>query len=105
MILFGKKEECCGCLACTEICPKQAIEIKQDNKGFLYPRIEKDKCIECGACLKVCPFKAKNENSGFEKKCYAVKHSEDVRMSSSSGGAYAVAYRCYLPRRAVFYAV
>ena len=55
--LFEKAEQCCGCTACLNICPKQAISMLEDQKGFLYPKIDCSKCVECGLCQKVCPFK------------------------------------------------
>ena len=33
-ILFNRKEECCGCTACSIICPKNSIEMIVDTKGF-----------------------------------------------------------------------
>lgn len=56
-VLFKRKEECCGCTACYAICIKEAIEMKEDKEGFLYPYIHQNKCIGCGMCLKVCPIK------------------------------------------------
>ena len=32
------KVDCCGCNACGDACPKQAIFFKTDNEGFWYPR-------------------------------------------------------------------
>ena len=52
MIDIKKKSECCGCYACTNICPKQCIEMKFDNEGFWYPEVDKDKCIDCSLCEK-----------------------------------------------------
>lgn len=56
-ILFEKKENCCGCSACFAICPVQAIQMKLDKEGFLYPAVNEEKCIECYMCLSVCAFK------------------------------------------------
>lgn len=56
-ILFGKKENCCGCSACYAICPVKAIEMQSDEEGFLYPRINEKKCVKCYRCLSVCAFK------------------------------------------------
>ena len=53
VILFDDKKNCSGCGACFNICPKQAIEMKEDEYGFIYPCINKDKCIKCGLCKKV----------------------------------------------------
>ncbi len=56
-ILYNNKEDCCGCTACYAICPKNAIYMKEDDEGFLYPKINKNKCTCCFLCMKVCPIK------------------------------------------------
>ena len=37
IVLFKNKKTCCGCGACASICPKEAISMKPDNQGFIYP--------------------------------------------------------------------
>ena len=56
-ILYTRKEECCGCTACYAICSQNAINMVEDEEGFLYPQIDSEKCIKCYVCLRVCPFK------------------------------------------------
>ena len=56
-VLYERKEDCCGCTACYAICPKSAIEMKEDEEGFEYPHIQEDKCVRCGMCLMACPTK------------------------------------------------
>lgn len=56
-VIYTNKEECCGCSACLNACPKNAIEMIEDKDGFLYPEIDKSKCIGCKNCLRVCPNK------------------------------------------------
>ncbi len=48
-------EACQGCLAhpCKEVCPKDAIEIKNGRSV-----IDKAKCIKCGKCKDACPYGA-----------------------------------------------
>ena len=38
-VLYERKQDCCGCTACYAICPKSAIEMKEDEEGFEYPQI------------------------------------------------------------------
>lgn len=56
--LFTEKQFCCGCGACFAVCPKMAIEMLEDEEGFLYPVINAGKCVRCYKCLSVCAFKA-----------------------------------------------
>lgn len=48
-----KNKECKGCKKCKEICPAQAITMK-DCK----PVIDRKKCIKCFCCQEFCPFGA-----------------------------------------------
>lgn len=56
--IYIKREECCGCTACWAICPVNAIEMRTDEEGFLYPVVDAAKCIRCYKCLSVCAFKS-----------------------------------------------
>lgn len=56
MKLFENKEQCCGCGACRDICPVQAIELRPDEWGFHYPQVDEERCVGCGLCRKVCVF-------------------------------------------------
>lgn len=88
MIEITDKSQCCGCTACSSICPKKAIVMKQDEEGFVYPIIDKTKCVNCGLCDKVCPVKNAKEDT-FEQKAYLVNNkNEEIRKNSTSGGAF-----------------
>lgn len=56
-ILYSRKEECCGCMACAAVCPVEAIFIVEDEEGFEYPKIDEEKCMKCCMCLRVCSIK------------------------------------------------
>lgn len=43
------KEKCIGCGLCNNVCPVEAIEIKEGKA------VVDDKCIECGVCITQCP--------------------------------------------------
>lgn len=89
MINISKKSQCCGCYGCTNVCPKQCIDMKIDNEGFWYPKVDKEICIECGLCEKVCPVINTPQKEEFNSVAYACKNkNEEVRLSSSSGGVF-----------------
>lgn len=80
-------QKCTGCTACGAICPCNAIEFKENDKGFKRPEINLNQCISCGFCREVCPI----ENSEFNKKnkgVYAFKYTEEDRKDSTSGGFF-----------------
>lgn len=88
MKIFESKNNCCGCSACEQICPKNAVKMEPDNEGFLYPVIDSSLCVECGACKNVCAFQNDYEKNKSQK-AYAVKHKDfDTRMTSRSGGVF-----------------
>ena len=55
MIQIINKQDCCGCGACAQVCPKDCIDMVADAEGFLYPVVDKDFCINCGKCNRICP--------------------------------------------------
>lgn len=48
-MLIVIEEECTACGACVDICPQDAIVIKD------VAVIDNDACVECGACIDECP--------------------------------------------------
>lgn len=80
---------CSGCSACANSCTKAAITMTPDKLGFLYPHIDANKCIDCELCIKICPKDKVLSYPVNEKSVlYGVSTSEDVLLSSSSGGAF-----------------
>lgn len=92
MIQITNKVDCCGCNACGDICPKEAIAFKTDIEGFWYPVVDKEKCIDCGLCEKTCPIIHAQElkkNDLAQSVCYAAEHkSLEVVFDSTSGGLF-----------------
>lgn len=88
--VYLKKENCSGCSACYNICPKHAITMKPDEEGFLFPEIDQSLCVDCRKCIAVCPLKHDgNYKHSVTPKFYAACHkSADVLKQSTSGGAF-----------------
>lgn len=90
IILFEKKEDCCACGACYNICPKNAIEMEIDDYGFKYPKINEDKCVGCGACKKVCAFQNIEETNEPLEILVSARRDSSKILQSASGGIFAV---------------
>lgn len=88
MIQVIDKNNCCGCNACAQRCPKQCIAMQEDNEGFLYPSVDKINCIDCGLCEKVCPIINQQEAPALLGVYAAKNNNEEVRRQSSSGGVF-----------------
>lgn len=81
---------CCSCSACVSVCPRNALNIEQDIKGFYKPVVDANKCNNCGLCKNVCPIHSKKwKNQIKPLKAYAATNiNENILMSSSSGGVF-----------------
>ena len=89
-ILYQSPEDCCGCGACANICPKNAITFKEDKYGFLFPEIDDNLCIGCGRCKSVCAFQnSEKEYRRTPVKGYAAVLKDKKRLkNSASGGVF-----------------
>lgn len=83
-------ENCTGCAACDISCPKNAIAMKEDSEGFLYPHINSEKCDICGICIKICPVQTvPHGKSKIVPTLYAGwTNDENLLNQSSSGGVF-----------------
>lgn len=91
MIKIIDPKDCCGCTACASICAHDAITMKPDVLGFLYPIVNESKCVDCGLCEKVCQFNDNYDRSlNLEQPiAYAARHKNlDEVMKSRSGAAF-----------------
>lgn len=87
MIVINEKKDCCGCTACFNICPQNAITMTVDQEGFKYPEVDELLCVNCQLCVKVCPEK-KDNLYDYPIEAYAVQNkNESTRYHSTSGAA------------------
>lgn len=101
--LYNDKKECCGCGACMNVCPKNAITMKSDGCGYSYPVIDVESCVECGACLKACGYQRGNCGNEPSDVYVASSKKEDVIMSSASGGIFSTIARKIVEEGGVVY--
>ena len=47
--------ECVGCGVCAIVCPKNAIRMELNEKGYFSAYIRTDLCINCGKCEQAYP--------------------------------------------------
>lgn len=97
MPIIENNKKCVGCKACKDICVFNAIEFIENEKGFLYPRINKNNCMNCGKCQEVCPI-GYDSFIPYEKiKAFIGIHKEQIVLdSSSSGGAFFALCQIYI---------
>lgn len=99
---MGRKV-CCGCQACQDICPVNAVRMHLDAEGFWYPVKDEERCIHCMACERVCPMAHSDKKMG-ERIYVGVQAKEDeIRFASSSGGMFSVLADFVLKRAGVVY--
>ena len=98
MIKIDNPYDCCGCTACSSVCPHDAIEMRPDVLGFLYPYVDTDKCIDCGLCDKVCSFNDHYDiEDNFKKPmAFGARHKDMKEVESSQSGAAFVAISDYI---------
>lgn len=103
MIVLTKKEDCCGCNACVQVCSKKCIAMREDQEGFLYPHIDQCICINCGLCEKVCPVINQGELRQPLVVLAAKNSNEKVRLLSSSGGIFSLLSEYILEKNGVVF--
>lgn len=93
MIKIENPEDCCGCTACASICAHNAISMKPDALGFLYPVVDENKCINCGLCEKVCQFNVNYDTSLnlSQPDVYGARHKDMKEVETSRSGAAFIA--------------
>lgn len=104
VILFEEEKECCGCGACSNICSKNAIAMKENSQGFLFPQVDYSLCIGCGVCKKVCQFSNEERYENKVKSAWvAAAFDKDIVRNSASGGLFALSAKYILEQGGVVF--
>lgn len=95
--------KCYGCQACKNACPTDAITMKEDEFGFIFPTVDFDKCVKCGLCIKTCP--ELNTHSFHEPQIVysAQSRKSTISLHSSSGGVAYILSRSVIEKGGVVY--
>lgn len=83
---------CSGCRACENICPKKSIVLLEKKNRFI--QLRDDNCINCGLCDKVCPHLGNQEilkKPILGKNAWAKQGS--IYRNASSGGVASIIYQ------------
>lgn len=82
-------DKCCGCGACSQICPVSAINMTEDEYGFRGPVVDNALCVGCGLCMKSCPMLHSEEGRRHPIRSYAATNAAPEKsFLCSSGGIF-----------------
>ncbi len=88
---LGYQISCVGCGACVQECGRGALSLEFDDDGYYKPYFDEKKCSHCNRCLEKCQILHPIKNSNYiMPRCYAAWATDDIRLVSSSGGAFSV---------------
>lgn len=84
------KNNCIGCGACANVCPKNCIALSADDEGFMYPTVNISLCVDCGLCNAACPVIGFKPVGVFETPVVVASYNRelDIVNKSSSGGVF-----------------
>ena len=91
MPILADKNQCTGCTACANICPKSCIEMKEDDEGFAQPVIDNS-------------ILSNRTPKDEETKAYAaLSKNDETRLESSSGGIFSELAKLILQSNGIVY--
>ena len=82
-------DECTGCGACENACPKNVLKVRLCSGGHLLP-VACEGCIGCDRCERACEARLGLPARGSEEPAVFAAWSNDagLRYSSTSGGLF-----------------
>lgn len=84
-VFTGDKKKCSGCSACAQICSHHAIDMREDEEGFLFPVLDTKKCVSCGICDRICPMVNAHQENILEKQyCFLSTVNKEFDYSAKS---------------------
>lgn len=102
-IVLADQNNCTGCGACLNICPKNAIKMMPDEEGFIQPKIDETLCVECEMCEKACPVLHPQYKNDVVDSCYAMWAQDDMRSITSTAGFFLLLAQKTIQEKGVVY--
>lgn len=90
MIQILQERDCCGCGACSVVCPQNCITMQEGTLGHLFPHVDQTKCVGCGLCDRVCPMQVNLKHCDRQTAVAAFAKDASTRFEGSSGGMFGV---------------
>ena len=90
MIQILQERDCCGCGACSVVCPQNCITMQEGTLGHLFPSVDQTKCVGCGLCNRVCPMQVDLTHCDRQAAVAAFAKDATTRFEGSSGGMFGV---------------
>ena len=84
------RSKCTGCGVCADACPRDCIEIKYDQNGFLQSYVDESRCVGCQKCVRVCPVNTPQNHNTMLRSFKFRRKDTAALMGSTSGGAAAL---------------
>lgn len=92
---------CTGCAACVNACATHALNMIEDDDGFVVPHKEDALCSHCDKCVKVCPQLNYSNKNNSDPLCYGFRAEDAIRGGSSSGGFFPVIAKIILEEKGI----
>ena len=89
-------KQCTGCGICLSICPFDAIQMIENEEGFMIPQIDNEKCKECGKCAKSCPSIHRVEKKYPLDTKLCLSKDKLLISNSASGGLFITIAKYYI---------
>lgn len=90
MVQILQERDCCGCGACSAVCPQNCITMQEGTLGHLFPHVDQTKCVGCGLCDRVCPMQVNLKHCDRQTAVAAFAKDATTRFEGSSGGMFGV---------------
>ena len=103
MIILHIQTECCGCSLCANVCPVGAINIIENNHGFLEPIVDEEKCINCSLCQTTCKLRLGRKEKYTIRAFSGISNDSTLRLNSSSGGVFSEIARRIIKENGIVY--